>query len=85
MRRLISSQPQSVTNYIERSEQLFEEHRIHKKIKDIQQMWDTWSQDEREVRLNKIDAEVTSLLLSTEKVYRKLRIGVVSYSPELSK
>ena len=48
-------------------------------------MWNTWLQDEREVCLNKIDAEVTSLLLSTEKVYRKLRTGAVSYSLELSK
>ena len=35
--------------------------------------------------MNKIDAEVTSLLLSAEKVYRKLKTGAVSYSPELSK
>ena len=48
-------------------------------------MWDTWLQDEKEVHLNKIDAKVTSLLLSAEKVYRKLRIRAVSYSPELSK
>ena len=45
----------------------------------------TSSQDEREVYLNKIDAEVTSLLLSAEKVCRKLRTGTVSYSLELSK
>ena len=41
--------------------------------------------NQRERALNKIDKEATELLLSTERHCRKLKIGLIVYSPELSK
>ena len=37
------------------------------------------------VKLDMIDEQVTSLLLHAEKEYRKLRIGEVDFSLEVSK
>ena len=39
----------------------------------------------RIAKIDIIDAQVTSLLLHTEKVYRKLRIGEVNFLPEVNK
>ena len=54
-------------------------------VSQLRENWDLYLQSERELSLNKIDKEVIELLLSAKKSYRKLRIGEILYSPELSK
>ena len=39
----------------------------------------------RTERIDVLDKQVTRILLNMEKGYRKLRIGKVEYSPEVSK
>ena len=83
IRHLISSQEQSVYNYINRGEELFNHHKVSEKIERLSSNQEKYTLTEREKALNKIDKEVTKLLISTERSCRKLRTRAVAYSPEL--
>ena len=64
---------------------MFNYHKILKKVENLSSNWDKYIALDREKIMNKIDKEVTKLLISAKKTYRKLRTGAVSYSLELSK
>ena len=51
----------------------------------IKLQWIQSSKIEQEEKLNKINKEATELLISAKKEYYHLRVGVVSFSPELLK
>ena len=85
MRRLISYYPSSVRNYIQYSEFLFKHYRIKEKLDALEDRWSSTSTSEREEQMNAIDLQSTQLLLYSEKKCRKLQIGVVEFSPFLSK
>ena len=55
------------------------------KLLELEEKWPKLLVSQRESALNKIDKEAAELLLSAERQCRKLKIGVIAYSPELSK
>ena len=83
MHRLSLSQPQSVKNYIQKAEQLLTYHKIDQKINLIKRDWPHLTQLKKENQLNKIDTQIMELLLVSEKKCRSLRVGAVSFSPDL--
>ena len=85
MRRLTLSNKGSVKQYLSRAQTLFYHHQINKKINRLKENWNHLEKDQRKNKLNKIDSEFISLLLSSEKKYRKLHARVIEYSLTLSK
>jgi len=85
MRRLVTCQPSAVENYLSRSEDLFNQHRIKEKIERLKETWDKRSLANRATEYNKIDKQATKLLISLEKKCYKLRTGAVPFNLELSK
>ena len=55
MRRLVTCQPSAVENYLSRSEDLFNQHRIKEKIERLKETWDERSLANRATEYNKID------------------------------
>ena len=74
MRRLVLSNKGVVKRHLSRAQSLFNHHNIDKKIKRLNENWDSSDQNQRGRELNKICEEFTSLLLSSEKKYRKLLV-----------
>ena len=85
MKRLILSQKGSVNKYLEKVNILFYYHKIDKKIDKLKLKWNQIYQKYRSKRLNKIDNEYLSLLLSLEYKCHKLWAGAEEFSPGLSK
>ena len=85
MRRLICSNQLSVINYNTKAWELLQFHRIKAKLDALEAFFHTIDRDLWCIRLNMIDKQVTDTLLHTKKHCRKLRIGEVEYSPEVSK
>ena len=54
-------------------------------MSSLKRNWEYILKDQCAEDLNKIDQELTSLLLLTERKYRKLKARVISYSPALLK
>ena len=79
------AQPKLVSNYITKAESLFHYHRIESKLKTINDTWDQSLTSTKEIVLNKVNSEVTELLINAEKECRHLYARAILFSPELSK
>ena len=75
----------AVKKYNKNSLDLLQFYEIDKKLDKIEEDWENRDELSRAKKLDNIDIQVTSLLLHTEKRYRKLRIGEVNFSPKVSK
>ena len=84
MRRLICSNQKSIVNYNKIAWKLLQFHNIPQRLKALEASFDSTDIDLWYVRLNILDEQITDILLHTEKQCRKLRIGEVEYSPEVS-
>ena len=52
---------------------------------NLETEWNQGDNLSRAAKLDNIHAQVIGLLLYAKKIYRKLRIGEVDFSPEVSK
>ena len=59
-------------------------NRIPQSVSDLEKDFRTIGNDRWTVRLNMLDKQVIEILLHAEKKCKKLRIGEVEYSPEIS-
>ena len=80
MRYLIMKQPKVVSRYLSKAKELCEEHKINQKIFYLGNIWFEFSYEEKEDKLNKIDRQVTNLLLNAEQKYCHLCARAVSFS-----
>ena len=85
MRRLVSSQLLAVANYLTKAALDFNHHKIKDKINKIIVNRDNTIPDERGIHLNKIEKEVSEILIEAKRKYHNLRARVVEYSPILLK
>ena len=84
MRCLKIKQPKVVLRYLSKAKELYKEYKINYKIFYLGNIWLEFSYKEREDKLNKINRQVTNLLLNTEQKCHHLRTRAVSFSPQLS-
>ena len=85
IRRLICENKKSVANYNAIAWKHLQFHNIPKRLKDLEDSFEHVDRDRWNIRLNMIDEQITETLLHAEKLCRKLRMGEVDYSPEMSK
>ena len=71
IKRIISSQLQSVENYISISKELFNHYKIADKLDKLYEEWNLFFTEEQERKLNALDLEITNLLIGAKKKYHK--------------
>ena len=84
MRRLICDYPAIVEKYNEEAYHLLQYNNVPKQLDRLERQWCQLDAPSRATKLNRIDQQVTELLLHAEKECRKLRMGEVDFSPEVS-
>ena len=84
MRRLICDYPAIVEKYNEEAYHLLQCNNVPKQLDRLERQWYQLDAPSRATKLNRIDQQVTELLLHAEKDCRKLRTGKVDFSPEVS-
>ena len=85
MRRLIGNYPSTVEKCNKEALHLMHYHQVPQQLDRLESYWKQLDTTVRAKRLDCIDRQVTELLLHAEKVCRKLRMGEVDFSPEVSK
>ena len=84
IRWLICKNQLAIDNYNFRAVEFIKFCDIKEYLDNIKLLWDSTDEDLRTVRIDILDKQVTRILLNAEKGYRKLRIGKVEYSLEVS-
>ena len=84
MRRLICENKRSVDTYNQLAMNLLTSNKILQRLENLEGLFGSMDMDRWCVKLNRIDEQVTDILLHAEKRCRKLRTGEVEYSPEVS-
>ena len=84
-RSLIDNKPSVVARYNAKVIELVVYHKMNIKLDILEDEQNNFDNLQRRVKLDLIDEQVTSLLLYTEKEYRKIRIAEVDFSPKVSK
>ena len=67
MRRLISSNLSVVSSYLEYAKQKVEDHKILPKLKNLISRWNSLTETDREIILNKIDDQLYQIFIQAEK------------------
>ena len=84
VRRLKSSNSKAVQLYLSEAKTKIDDNKIVPKIRKNISTWDYLSCSSRITALDRMDNQLHQILLSFEKICRKIRAGLVSCSPELS-
>ena len=74
-----------VLRYLLKAEELYKEYKINQKVFYLGNTWLEFSCKEREDKLNKIDKQVTNLLINSKQKYHYLYARAVFFSPQLSR